>query len=215
MGILAILKPGRVNCRQSSFTRLSLRALHERLQIAEGNDNICTALQKAYRCKCHGNCKESINGRWCLLRNSRSRHSNSKSAGEKKAQKRVCEVCRCGRLARYAFVNSSRVWRGRYDESRIEDTSFTPLLLTNLALQNIILSRQEAAQIQAGNACSERNTEISEEHRTLNTKSTILSPCELFTCRHFHPQQFCPSPSPYLCSFSNLLFIDIGSGNFQ
>merc|ERR1712216_643316 len=56
--------------------------------------------------------------------------------GEKKAQKRVCEVCRCGRLA-----------------------------------------RQEAAQIQAGNACSERNTEISEEHRTLNTKSTILSPC--------------------------------------
>jgi hypothetical protein len=107
------------------------------------------------------------------------------------------------------------VWRGRYDESRIEDTSFTPLLLTNLALQNIILSRQEAAQIQAGNACSERNTEISEEHRTLNTKSTVLSPCELFTCRHYHPQQFCPSPSPYLCSFSNLLFIDIGSGNFQ
>ena len=135
--------------------------------------------------------------------------------GKKKAQKRVCEVCRCGRLARYAFVNSSRVWRGRYDESRIEDTSFTPLLLTNLALQNIILSRQEAAQIQAGNACSERNTEISEEHRTLNTKSTVLSPCELFTCRHYHPQQFCPSPSPYLCSFSNLLFIDIGSGNFQ
>ena len=46
MGILAILKPGRVNCRQSSFTRLSLRALHERLQIAEGNDNIVPPFRK-------------------------------------------------------------------------------------------------------------------------------------------------------------------------